>query len=61
MMADFGMADYCVAELSEQSLLAALQQLLDNKAALSAAVTAKAADLKQQNAAMWQRLYQSIN
>src|SRR5690606_28000946 len=44
MMADFGMADYCVAELSEQSLLAALQQLLDNKAALSAEVTAKAAD-----------------
>lgn len=61
MMADFGMADYCVAELSEQSLLAALQQLLDNKAALSAEVTAKAADLKQQNAAMWQRLYQAIS
>jgi polysaccharide pyruvyl transferase WcaK-like protein len=61
MMTDFGMADYCVAELTEQNLLAALQQLLDNKAALASTVSEKAAALKLQNAAMWQRLYQAIN
>ena len=61
MMSDFGMGDYCVAELSEQNLLHALQQLLDNKDALANEVKQKAAALKQQNNAMWQRLYQSIN
>lgn len=61
MMSDFGMGDYCVAELSEQNLLHALQQLLDNKDTLASEVKQKAAALKQQNAAMWQRLYQSIN
>ncbi|MBZ9610408.1 polysaccharide pyruvyl transferase family protein [Rheinheimera maricola] len=60
MMSDFGMADYCVAELSEASMLAALQQLLDNKASLSSQVKTNAGSLKQQNAAMWQRLYQAI-
>jgi polysaccharide pyruvyl transferase WcaK-like protein len=60
MMTDFGMGDYCVAELSEQNLLDALAQLLDNKTALAAEVKQKAAALKQQNAAMWQRLYQAI-
>ncbi|WP_333607214.1 polysaccharide pyruvyl transferase family protein [Arsukibacterium sp.] len=61
MMSDFGMADYCVAELSEQSLLTALQQLLDNQASLRSEVRTKAAALKQQNNAMWQRLYQALN
>ena len=61
MMSDFGMGDYCVAEMSEQNLLHALQQLLDNKDTLASEVKQKAAALKQQNAAMWQRLYQSIN
>lgn len=61
MMTDFGMADYCVTELSEQSLLSALQQLLDNKDALATVVKQQAAALKQQNAAMWQRLYQAIS
>ncbi|MDR6984097.1 colanic acid/amylovoran biosynthesis protein [Rheinheimera pacifica] len=60
MMTDFGMGDYCVAELSEQNLLDALEQLLDNRTALAAEVKQKAAALKQQNAAMWQRLYQAI-
>lgn len=60
MMKDFGMADYCVAELSEQSLLASLQQLLDHKATLSQALKQSAIALKQKNAAMWQRLYQAI-
>jgi polysaccharide pyruvyl transferase WcaK-like protein len=60
MMTDFGMGDYCVAELSEQNLLDALERLLDNKTALAAEVKQKAAALKQQNAAMWQRLYQAI-
>lgn len=61
MMSDFAMGDYCVAELSEQNLLAALQQLLDTKAELAAGITQRATALKQQNAQMWQRLYQSIN
>ncbi|PKM19435.1 MAG: hypothetical protein CVV11_07315 [Gammaproteobacteria bacterium HGW-Gammaproteobacteria-15] len=60
MMTDFGMGDYCVAELSEQNLQDALEQLLDNRTALAAEVKQKAAALKQQNAAMWQRLYQAI-
>lgn len=60
MMSDFAMGEYCVAELSEQSLISALQQLLHNKVVLHGEVSAKAASLKQQNAAMWQRLYQAI-
>ena len=60
MMSDFGMGDYCVAELSEQSLLAALQQLLDNQDELCGSIKTKAAALKQQNQQMWQRLYQAI-
>ncbi|CAM3886357.1 polysaccharide pyruvyl transferase family protein [Rheinheimera salexigens] len=60
MMSDFGMGDYCVEQLSEQSLLASLQQLLDNKTALSLALKQSAIALKQKNAAMWQRLYQAI-
>lgn len=61
MMSDFGMGDYCVAELSEQSLLSALQHLLDSKAILETEVKQRAALLKQQNSAMWQRLYQAIS
>ena len=60
MMTDFGMADYCVAELSEQSLLNTLQQLLDNQTTLRTELTSKAVALKQQNSAMWQRLYRSV-
>jgi polysaccharide pyruvyl transferase WcaK-like protein len=60
MMSDFGMGEYCVAELNEQSLLAALQQLQHNHAALSSEIKTKAAVLKQQNQQMWQRLYQAI-
>ena len=60
MMSDFGMADYCVAELSEQSLLNTLQQLLDNQTTLRTELTSKAVALKQQNSAMWQRLYRSV-
>lgn len=61
MMADFAMADYCVADLTEHNLLAAVQQLLDNKDSLAANVTARALALKQQNAQMWQRLYQDVS
>lgn len=61
MMSDFGMGDFCVADLTEQSLLNALQQLLDNKTTLAAEVTQRAAALKQQNTKMWQRLYQEIS
>ncbi|MEH8018580.1 polysaccharide pyruvyl transferase family protein [Rheinheimera muenzenbergensis] len=61
MMSDFGMGDYCVAELSEQSLLSALQHLLDSKTILETEVKQRAALLKQQNSAMWQRLYQAIS
>ena len=49
-----------MAELSEQSLLAALQQQLDNQDELGRSIKTKAAALKQQNADMWQRLYQAI-
>jgi polysaccharide pyruvyl transferase WcaK-like protein len=61
MMSDFGMGDYCVADLTEQSLLSALQQLLDNKTTLQSSVKENAAALKQKNVAMWQRLYKAIS
>jgi colanic acid/amylovoran biosynthesis protein len=60
MMSDFGMGDFCVAELSEQSLLDALAQLLHEKDALAAVVAERAATLKQRNQKMWQRLAQVI-
>lgn len=60
MMNDFAMAEYCVEQLTEQSLLASLQQLLEHKAELSLTLKQKATELKQKNAAMWQRLYQVI-
>lgn len=61
MMSDFGMGDYCVAELSEQSLLSALQHLLDSKALLETEIKQRAVTLKQQNSAMWQQLHQAIS
>lgn len=61
MMSDFGMGDYCVAELSEQSLLSALQHLLDSKALLETEIKQRAVTLKQQNRAMWQQLHQAIS
>ncbi|MGI5310044.1 polysaccharide pyruvyl transferase family protein [Rheinheimera sp. WS51] len=60
MMSDFGMAEYCVEQLTEQNLLASLQQVLEHKTALSLTLKQKATELKQKNAAMWQRLYQVI-
>jgi len=54
------MGDFCVAELSEQSLLDALAQLLHEKDALAAVVAERAATLKQRNQKMWQRLAQVI-
>lgn len=61
MMADFGMGDYCVAELSEQSLLRALQHLLDSKSLLETEVKQRAIALKQQNSAMWQQLHLALS
>ncbi|MDX3773494.1 polysaccharide pyruvyl transferase family protein [Chromatiaceae bacterium AAb-1] len=61
MMTDFGMGDYCVEKLSSDSLLTSLQQLLENKTTLAKQVSHNAAELKQKNAAMWQRLYQEIH
>ncbi|MDP5135629.1 polysaccharide pyruvyl transferase family protein [Rheinheimera baltica] len=61
MMTDFGMGDYCVADLSAQSLLNALQQLLENKVALTNEIKTNAVALKQKNAEMWQRLYHAVN
>ena len=60
MMADFGMADYCVAELNQPNLLSAVEQVLANHDALKAQISSNAATLKQKNAQMWQRLYQAI-
>lgn len=60
MMSDFGMGDYCVEQLTSDTLLQSLQQLLENKTELSKQVKQNASQLKQKNAAMWQRLYQEI-
>jgi len=60
MMSDFGMGDFCVEELSEDSLLGALADLLEQKEQLTAEVKTRAASLKQQNQLMWQRLYRAI-
>ncbi|MEH8021146.1 polysaccharide pyruvyl transferase family protein [Rheinheimera metallidurans] len=61
MMSDFGMGEYCVAELTEQSLLTALEQLLTHKVELASEIKVKAAALKQQNQQMWQKLYQAVS
>ncbi len=60
MMSDFGMGDYCVEELSEESILDCLADLLQHKEALTKDVALKATSLKQQNKLMWQRLYRAI-
>ena len=49
-----------VEELSEDSLLGALADLLEQKEQLTAEVKTRAASLKQQNQLMWQRLYRAI-
>jgi polysaccharide pyruvyl transferase WcaK-like protein len=61
MMSDFGMGNYCVADLTADSLLEALQQLIDDKTTLASTIKQQAARLKLQNQQMWQRLYQTIS
>lgn len=60
MMADFGMASFCVTDLNSDTLLSSLQQLIDNKAELTDVLKQYAERLKEQNQQMWQRLYQSL-
>lgn len=60
MMSDFGMGEYCVEDLSEDTLLAALANLLEQQTELTAEVKTRATRLKQQNKLMWQRLYHAI-
>lgn len=60
MMNDFGMADYCVADLTEQNLINSLQALLSNKDELANTVRANAASLKQKNKEMWQKILDTL-
>ncbi len=60
MMSDFGMGDFCVENLSEDSLLASLADLLEQQEQLTNEVSLRAVSLKQQNKLMWQRLYRAI-
>lgn len=60
MMADFGMAEYCVEQLNEQTLLQALNKVIENKSIIKSKLIKNASTLKEKNQQMWQRLYQKI-
>lgn len=56
LMTDFGVADYCLAEVSSQGLIQQIIQINRDRPAIVATLTANAATLSQQNARMWQQL-----
>ena len=60
MMSDFGMADYCVQELTAESLCLSIDLLLANKADILPQLADNAAQLKQRNKQMWQQLWQHL-
>jgi colanic acid/amylovoran biosynthesis protein len=60
MMSDFAMADYCVEQLSADSLCQAVEKLLANKANLLPQLAERAEQLKQRNQQMWQQLQQLL-
>ncbi|MBV2128498.1 polysaccharide pyruvyl transferase family protein [Arsukibacterium indicum] len=60
MMSDFAMADFCVEELTADSLCLAIDLLLTSKTELLPQLAERAATLKQRNQQMWQQLHQHL-
>ncbi|HAW92699.1 MULTISPECIES: polysaccharide pyruvyl transferase family protein [unclassified Arsukibacterium] len=60
MMSDFGMADFCVEDLTADSLCLAVDLLLAGKADILPQLADRAAQLKQRNQQMWQQLWQHL-
>ncbi|MDZ7901592.1 MAG: polysaccharide pyruvyl transferase family protein [Rheinheimera sp.] len=56
MMADFGVADYCLSEVSASHLISKIEQLTQERAAIVATLAENSARLSQQNVQMWQTL-----
>lgn len=56
MMADFGVADYCLSDLSSQRLIHKIQQLDQERTTIVATLTDNSNKLSQQNVLMWQKL-----
>lgn len=54
MMADFGVADYCLSEVSASHLINKIEQLTQERAAIEATLAENSARLGQQNVQMWQ-------
>ncbi|WP_372625377.1 polysaccharide pyruvyl transferase family protein [Arsukibacterium sp.] len=60
MMSDFGMADYCVQDLTAESLCLSIDLLLTNKDDILPHLADNAAQLKKRNKQMWQQLWQHL-
>ncbi|MDX1677596.1 polysaccharide pyruvyl transferase family protein [Arsukibacterium sp.] len=60
MMNDFAMADYCIEQLSADSLCRSIDTLLANKADILPQLAERAAKIKQRNQQMWQQLHQHL-
>lgn len=54
MMTDFGVGDFCIEQLTAETLLAKIAQVQQAHAAIVTVLTESSKRLSQQNAAMWQ-------
>lgn len=60
MMTDFGMADYCIEQLSALSLTQKITELLAEKPQVQARLATNATLLKTKNQAMWQKVWSAL-
>ena len=60
MMTDFGMADYCIEQLSAVTLTHKISELLEKKSQIQPVLAENAAALKAKNQLMWQRLWAEL-
>jgi polysaccharide pyruvyl transferase WcaK-like protein len=56
MMADFGVGDYCIEQLTAEVLIAKIAQLQAERAVILPEIIKNSARLAQQNSDMWQQL-----
>ena len=60
MMTDFGMADYCIEQLSAVTLTHKISELMANKAHIQPVLAENSAALKAKNQLMWQKLWAEL-
>jgi colanic acid/amylovoran biosynthesis protein len=60
MMTDFGMADYCIEQLSALTLTQKISELMANKAQIQPVLAENSAALKAKNQLMWQKLWAEL-